>query len=252
MRRGARTAGERRLGFGSGVRVNVARAGALVCLLAACDSERRRTQAAGADGRTVEGDTAAAFFARDGILYGRAAAEPVALVAVAGAGRARDTLPLAWPPGVEPAAGFMVGDRIAGVAAAPDGDVALFWTSGVHALVGLARAEGGKVRVLDFLLESAPVAALWAPVPRYVALVTATARGERGLRVYDVGEAAPLALPWEAECALAGTCSLTDVRWEGGTILTVSLQTGAGEVPVPYEVDVEALTGPEPTMEEEP
>ena len=220
--------------------------------MAACDSERQRGQTAGADGPPVEADTAGSFFARDGVLYARTPEGPAALVAVAGAGPARDTLPLAWPRGVEPAAGFMLGDRIAGVAAAPGGDVAFFWTSGVHALVGLVHAEGGDAHILDFLLESTPVEALWAPVPHYVALLTATAGGERGLRVYDVLEAAPLELPWEAECARPGACSLTDVRWEGGTLLTVSLQSGKGEVPVPYEVDVEALTAPEPRMEDEP
>jgi hypothetical protein len=219
-------------------------------ILLACPGERARPRDAERRPEPPPGEPGDRYLTRDGILYGVTSGGPVALVAVYGAGPARDTLPLAWPAGVEPRAGFMIGDRIAAVVPSPHDERALFWTSGVHSLVAVVRLDSAGVRALDFLLEVTPVEAIWAPFPRYVALVTATPRGEGEVRVYDVRAGQRLALPWESECERVGSCAVSRVGWEGGSLLTVELRMAEDEVPVPYEVDVAALVPREPGGED--
>lgn len=216
-----------------------------------CSKDDGGAGAAARAGASAVPDTAATFFVRGGVLYGRSARGPVALVAVFGEGPARDTLPLAWPPDVRPEAGFLVGDRIAGFVPSPDSLAVVFWTSGVHSLVGATRVDASGVQVLDFLLESMPVTGLWAPVPHYVALLAVTPTGDRDVRVYELRTGDRLALPWEAECEALGPCSAVGVHWEGGSLLAVDLRVGEGEIAVPYEVDVGALVAADTFGDEE-
>ncbi len=223
---------------------------ALGLLGSRCGEEREGRPARGQRAEASFPDTAAAFFARGGVLYGRSPSGPVPLVTAWGEGVARDTLPLAWPPDVKPEAGFVVGDRIAGLAATPNSAAALFWTSGVHSLVGYARLDTPGITVLDFLLESVPAEALWAPVSRYVALLTVAPEDGSDVRLYDAHTGQRLPLPLEGECPAAETCQVVDVRWEGGTLLSLSLQSGEGGLPVPYEVDVADLALPDTSVDE--
>jgi hypothetical protein len=189
-----------------------------------------------------QADTAAA--ARAGVLYVRAGDAWRPLVAVHGAGPARDTLPLAWPPDVPPEAGFALGKEFGGVAASPDGRAVAFWTAGVHSLVAVTWVDRPGVVGLDFLIEGQPVELRWAPDPRFLALLVERPDGAREVRVYRTRPPRRLSLPWDEECRTV-PCAVADARWAGGSLLTVFLQQGEDEVPVPYEVDVSALEPPE-------
>ncbi|HKK27470.1 MAG TPA: hypothetical protein VKB18_05280 [Gemmatimonadota bacterium] len=204
-------------------------------------ASREPGPAGGSAARTASGgaDQQATFSVEAGVLVRREGGKSRPLLALdsAEAPAGVPVVPGTWKPA--PGSSFGVeASSFRHVAPSPDGAWVAWETDGVHELLGVVPADGGRPAVLDFFFDSHASELTWAAGGPYLAARYLPPSGREELRVYDAARGARLQTPWGEACRPRDGCAVASAEWTGPTTLTVRTE-GGGKAG--YRVDVTRL-----------